>query len=244
MSKPRLGESRFFARTDGSIAHTVINSVDSEGNVGLLESTSRKPHVTYQDAVRDARVLLKAEKKKLQGALKTLDKKLKAVNTAAYKKRVLAAPLKHVSGSMAAAAFGLDGEVQNVKAPASYIEPGTQVFCVITPKTHNMMSPHYRPYDYFVLESRLKEAHLQLNGAVSYRIDSHYAPRVGVYTDLDEAKRELVRVFGQETGGTLSIKKVRVVMQKEEKRVEKLQTDRIIKSVNAQLGIKKNRARA
>lgn len=234
--KRRLGDVAFLAQNDGMVTRTIVSSVSVKDGYGLLEHSYGPAHFEFEDAVAAVTAMFKKKEQEAEAVLAKIRAQLALVGSAEYKQRVAVAPLKEVSGSIIGAAFGLDGEVEDIPVPSFYFEPGQQVYCVVTPKTHNTVSPHYRPYTYFVLESSVREARLTRGGKVHYRLDSYYSPRA-VCADLDEAKKQLVLMFLDETSGTLPLENIRMVSHREEKEANEASTKRIMEQVNRQFGV-------
>jgi hypothetical protein len=232
MSEHKLGEVAFIAHDDGSVSRTIIIGVALDGSADYLEYSYGPYHSQFKDAAAEATAKLKAKEKELEGALRAVREAVAAIAAPEYEQAVLKVPLRRRMGSPMWPM--LDGKVTDVPAPKAYFEPGTRVFGVVSPSTHNTMQPHYRPASYFVLESTVNEARLLPDGAVSYRLDSYYRINELLFSDLDEAKRALARVFAEETGGSLPSDRIRVVSQDEEKAANDLNTKRIAEQVKSQ----------
>jgi len=231
--KRRLGDVAFLTHEDGSITRTIVNKVGQDGRFSLLEYSPRPPHFSFEEAVAESAANLQRKLEEIQAALEKVKEQVLLVTAPDYERQVMAAPFKRVTGNVIASAFGLDGEVQDISPPASYMEPGDRVYAVITPETHNMMRPHYRPYAYFVLESTVREAQLMWGGRVTYRLDSDFNPK-DLYAEADEAIRSLVNVFCAETSGELLFANVNVVSQQEERDANQASSERIREQVNRQ----------
>lgn len=213
--KYRLGHIVFLVRDDGLVARSVVNSVGLEGRFSILEHSYRPAHSMFADARGIALALLKKKEAKAEDVLKSIRAQIELVNSSDYEEAVMKEP--YVKSSTT---FIGDQKIDaEFPAPATYLEPGTTVYAVITPKTHNMMHPHYRPHPYFVLESKVKDAVLAPNGKIFYHLQSYYAPQ-DIYPDVDSAKKKLVEVFSTQTGGTLFKQEVKLVTYQEEKSVE------------------------
>ena len=233
--KRHLGDIAFLTHDDGSITRTIVCEVGLEGKYAFLEHSYGPPHSEFDKAAKAVTTLLKKKEQEAEAVLAKIREKIALVGSTEYKERVASAPFKIVSGSFGAA-LGLDTEMQNIPTPSSYFEPGQQVYCTVTPKTHNSVVPHYRPYPYFVLESRVREAQLMPRGNVHYRLDSYYSPR-GVFDTLDVAKKQLVLMFLDETSGSLPLENIRLVSHREEKEANEASIKRIMEQVNREFGV-------
>lgn len=108
------------------------------------------------------------------------------------------------------------------------LKAGDVVYGVIKWDTLNLFTPHYRPLPYFVLETRVKRIRPDMKQVAEF--DTGFLiTKQRAFTELNEAKRHLMKVFTEETGGILPFEKVKVVTREDEIR----ETDAIDLKVGA-----------
>ncbi len=101
--------------------------------------------------------------------------------------------------------------------PKKYRVPGDYVYTVVTPPTESIYSENTKPYPYFVLECKIERVRLQPTSAgdVLYLTDAHYNVNTRLLFDtVAEATAEAVRIFAEETRGTIAHNKVPEVSRK------------------------------
>ncbi|MBI4993976.1 hypothetical protein HZC33_03460 [Candidatus Wolfebacteria bacterium] len=173
----KLGISVYFVREDG-IIHTVINSIsekeNGEYNYGVYKNIHGKFYLNLDDA------------KKAAGKNNT---PLEIIP--AYKIKC-----ENIFDLLC------DDEKKNQKLPSSpsdkYFMPGQRaLFGIITPNTHNGISPHYRPHLYFISEVVIKSVFLSDYNSLIYHFEtSHYHIKYNhLFLSLNEAKEKMPEVF-------------------------------------------------
>jgi hypothetical protein len=99
-------------------------------------------------------------------------------------------------------------EVALASAPTPPLEPGDEVFAIITPSTEYMYSEWRNPFPYFLLKGSVEVRH----SAGHISLNSGYAPfkRDRLFLDESTAREKLAEIFEKETLGTLDPAKVRI----------------------------------
>jgi hypothetical protein len=86
-----------------------------------------------------------------------------------------------------------------IPKPDSYYEPGTVVWVAISPHSHNLFSPAWRPAAYFILKTKIKSVRW-FHWGVTSEIDSHYRihDMNQIFTSLEDAKIGLCKIIEEQ----------------------------------------------
>ncbi|HVW71596.1 MAG TPA: hypothetical protein VHB93_00380 [Candidatus Paceibacterota bacterium] len=178
---------------------------------------------SLDQAIAKARSVLRkriVHKDTTQAEVAKARKVLKRIETASFKKQVLAQPLieKHRCFSLLPdRALG-----KNETFPAVYFRPDDEVFAVISPKTHYSMSPEWRPHPYFILKERVTKVSYapRWPDRVVYQFShtNYSIPHRQLSETLEDARRKFVALFEKETGGTIVPSKIHVIAVSAEKK--------------------------
>ncbi len=104
------------------------------------------------------------------------------------------------------------------------LKKGDKLFAVITPGTPGSCTRTYRPKPYFVLETTIEEVKQAGGEDRRLYVDAPFILKPGrVCLGLDEAKKRLVKIFAEQTEGTLEIGKVRLVSADEHRAGTKIE---------------------
>lgn len=169
-----LGQEVFFI-LKGEIARTIVGSVSREGHTFL---DSRCPHenhwFSFDQAVEAAEASLKRRQETLRKQIRALDRKRKIQKTQLYQKRVMrdsrrVEDLRGIDQPLRAR------YLKNILVPESYLSPGQVVYLAVGPLTRTADVPLYRPYNYFVLETEVREVTFDPTGTVHYSLAAPFA---------------------------------------------------------------------
>lgn len=96
--------------------------------------------------------------------------------------------------------------------PLTHLAVGTEVFCIITPKTRLHDRDAYSPPPYGILSDTIMAAHLDYRGTVRHEgSESFYWGAEEIFTDLEQARATLMSRFERETGGTIRPENIKMV---------------------------------
>jgi hypothetical protein len=100
---------------------------------------------------------------------------------------------------------------------------GDRLFGIVTPATvHGYVGRNYRPKPYYLLEVQVEEVFGE-GADRRHRLSSDFLLFPNrLFKDLAAAKERLVKLFAEETDGTLPIEKVRLVSIEEQATGERL----------------------
>lgn len=106
--------------------------------------------------------------------------------------------------------------------PTEYFKPGEKVFCLVTPETHYMCSPDWRPHPYFILVETVAKVSYSPKwpGSVYYGF-THTRYNFShdlLCSDEVQARKKLQKVFAKQTGGTIEQDKIKVIEVSVEKK--------------------------
>lgn len=208
----KLGETAYVVKDDGTLARTEVNVLYPGGGYGMLKFCMDSRHFfSFAEARGEAESILRAKKAALEEQLRELARLQERIKSPSYQQEVDAAPL--VDDSNAAAVTGVVYKAGLV--PEAYLDPDSEVFGVITPKTHYQYSGGHGGPPYFILRTRIKEVSTR-SGFLSYWLAAQFIVHNGMlFGSQEEAQGKLIEVFAQETGGVLAPESVKVLSQQE-----------------------------
>ena len=228
----RIGEPVFVVLSDGNIIRTAIKSLGKDG-YGLFSSKGGKQFFDFDEAVDAAeqtiqRMIDSGDMTRKEEA--ALQERLLLLRTPDFRGGVFIQELIQDSQMM-----GLSPERSlgnEVVFPTDYFLPGQKVFGIVTPMSHYIMSPGWRPRPYFILKTIIEEVSFtdKWAGNLYYRFGStHYRFAYNrIFGDKEAALQCMMKVFAEETGGTILSVNVPIFSSEEEEAYNKRQFDAMI----------------
>lgn len=187
----RLGQE-VFVLYKGDVSRTMVSRVEKESYDFLNGRCSRSPHwFSFDEAIAALRGNLETRKVALRKTIDQLSAKGRAIQTDRYQQSVTGASYKIVMQVFDQHRFthrSRTRQQKTVLAPRMYLPPGQRVFVVITaridPRDHV-----YRPYTHFVLETEVRSAYFDLEGAVHYDFKTPFRPEEHFVTRNEAMER-------------------------------------------------------
>ena len=203
-----LGEDAFLVKEDGTMMRTIVSALNLQEMGYNLLYHARFEYFDFSAAVAKSNEILIGREKKLREELATVLAQIALNGSAEHYKELLDTPLIKASTT----SFLQDKPIEVLEIPKKHWMPGQVVYGVVGLKTHTgSMGKH----SHHVVETTVSEVRLD-NGFLQYFYSNYYNfPSNCVFTDIEAAKKRLVEVFANETGGTLPLEAVKVeFMQK------------------------------
>lgn len=232
MSKRYLGEPVFVV-LPGAIRRTAIDQV-SQNSYHLLKYDGNPHFFSFEEAVFAEMEVLQSQLGNDEITLKELQRLreyAERLHSDEYRAEVLAQKLERGPQLM--------GMIERVTYeedpvfPKGYIEPGTWVYAIVTPRSHYSLSPGWRPKPYFLLRLKIAAASFApaYQGALHYRLqNTHYHVHADdLFKSLPKARNALVQRFAEETGGSILPENIVVFTTMQEKRWEHDMMEQLIK---------------
>lgn len=230
----RIGEPVFVVQSNGNIVRTAVKSL-TKGDYGTFARASGQQFFDFDEALGAAEQAIQAQIDSgdlTRNEENTLREKLSQLRTAEFRESVFGQELIQSSGMMGMVPEKSLG--QEVDFPTDYFLPGKTVFGLVTASSHYTMSPGWRPRPYFILKMIIKEvsfadAHV---GNLYYRFaKTHYHfPRDYVFGTKEAALQAMMRVFAEQTGGTILPENIEIHTSAEEEAYTTRQLDEMIAS--------------
>lgn len=231
--KRRIGDEVFCVDRAGVIMRTAVKEVGLEGRYSLLHETGSQHFLGIDEALGGSEAILKELLKsdditKRQEA--DIAERLRNLRTEETRTAILSQELE--MGSQLHGIVPKRGLDPATVFPSEYLEPGTDVFGIVTPDTHNTMSPAWRPHPYFILATRVLSVSFSpvRPGGLYYRLEGTWYSFASdrLFAAEEDARKGVVAVFEEETSGTILPERVRVIPAGEEMGRMKATVDTII----------------
>ena len=155
-----LGQEVFVLSAEDGVIRTMVGMIEADGQYTLLNGQSNlAPHwLTYREALAAAEKQIKTRIKDLTRQIGLLEQKSAHLKSREARLATLEAPYRVVDlmGSYPDE-YRRTRRLKKILGPADHLNPGDMVYVCITPQIQNSRLA-YRPFDVFVLETKIKEA--------------------------------------------------------------------------------------
>lgn len=216
----RIGEPVFVVESGGNIVRTAVKSL-TKGGYSIFARASGKRFFDFDEALDAAEQAIQAQidsgdlTRNEEGALRD---KLPQLRTPEFREAVFGQELIQGSalmGFIPEKSLGLE-----VDFPTDYFLPGRKVYGLVTLKSHYSVSPGWRPRPYFILEMTVQEVSfgdVHVGNLYYSFAQTHYRfPSDHVFGTKQAALQAMMKVFAEQTGGTILAENVEVHTTAEE----------------------------
>jgi hypothetical protein len=154
-----LGQEVFVLSAENGVTRTMVGMIRADGQYTLLNGQSNlAPHwLTYREALAAAQKQIKARMKNLARQIGVLEQESAHLKSREARLATLEAPYRVVDlmGDYPGE-YRRTRQLKKILGPAGHLNPGDMVYVCITPQIQNS-GLAYRPFDIFVLETKIKE---------------------------------------------------------------------------------------
>jgi hypothetical protein len=228
----RIGEQVFVVQSDGCILRTAIKSLSTDG-YGLLLNKKGQEFFSFDEAIKEAEDTIKRlidSGDMTRNEENILRERLSLLRTSSSRVEVLNQDL--IQGSQMMGMLPERSLGAEVVFPTDYFVPGQKVFGIVTPTSHSILSPAWCPRPYFVLMITVREVSFSdkwpRNLYYSFE-KTHYRFNADcVFPDRESALQAIVKIFAEETGGSILPENVEVFSSAEEEAEYNRQRERMI----------------
>ena len=191
-----LGQEVFLLSAQGEVIRTMVALIWKDGYSFLNGSGSFNAHwFSFNEALSAADDHLQRRSARLRKELRSLAHRRKALVTGEYRESVASTPQRVVDPRDIENRFRTK-KLKKVCVPEAYYSPGKIVYVAITPASRHHQDV-YRPYPYFVLETKVTSVCFTPDGKAHYTFSTPFGV-IEFFPSLEGAATKLRILSGLE----------------------------------------------